>query len=89
MRTITDAEALAAFAALAVHAQSVDLDRKIGAEAAGLALRTKGLYEDPDLSRLFSSLGARLVKGLGDQPFTDRFAISGGREPNAYALPGG
>jgi predicted Zn-dependent protease len=89
MKTLINAAAVAAFAAHAVYAQSVDLDKKIGAEAAEQVLRTKGLYEDAELSRLFSNLGARLVNGLGDQPFTYRFAISDEREPNAYALPGG
>lgn len=89
MRNFVCCVALALFPARAIQAQSVDLDKQIGAEAAEQVVRTKGLYEGAELSRLFTSLGARLVKGLGDQPFTYRFAISDEREPNAYALPGG
>ena len=70
-------------------AQSLDYDRKVGAEAAEMVVRTKGLYNDPRLLQFFEKLGKRLVDGLGEQPFTYRFAISNEVEPNAYALPAG
>lgn len=89
MRILVCAAALTLWQAETLRAQSVDVDKKIGAEAAEQVLRTKGLYEDEGLSRMFANLGARLVKELGEQPFTYRFAISDEREPNAYALPGG
>lgn len=70
-------------------AQSVDYDRRIGAETAAQVVQTRGLYEDAKLLAFFQKLGARLVEGLGPQPFEYRFAISDEMEPNAYALPGG
>ena len=72
-----------------LSAQSLDYDRKVGAEAAEMVVRNKGLYNDPRLLQFFEKLGKRLVDGLGDQPFTYRFAISNEVEPNAYALPAG
>jgi predicted Zn-dependent protease len=70
-------------------AQSVEVDKKIGAEAAKEVLEGRGLYESRELSQFLEKLGARLVEQLGPQPFTYRFAISDELEPNAYALPGG
>jgi len=77
------------FAIPSSFAQSLDYDRKIGAEAAEMVVQTKGLYNDPKLLQFFETLGKRLVDALGEQPFTYRFAISNELEPNAYALPGG
>jgi predicted Zn-dependent protease len=70
-------------------AQSVEVDKKIGAQAAEQVVRTKGLYEKPDLQRFFEQLGKRLVAGLGDQPFVYHFNVSDEIAPNAFALPGG
>jgi predicted Zn-dependent protease len=75
--------------AVALFAQSVDVDKRIGAEAAEQVLQSRGLYENKQLSAFLEKLGARLVDQLGPQPFTYRFAISDEQEPNAYALPGG
>jgi predicted Zn-dependent protease len=75
--------------AVSVSAQSTDVDKKLGAQAAADVLRTRGLYEDPRLTSFFEKLGARLVEKLGPQPFTYRFAVSDEVEPNAYALPAG
>ena len=72
-----------------LSAQSLDYDKKIGAEAAEMIIRTKGLYNDPRLLQFFEKLGNRLVAGLGEQPFTYKFAISNEVEPNAFALPAG
>ena len=69
--------------------QSFDVDRRMGAEAAADVIRIQGLYEKPDLQKFLEKMGARLVDGLGFQPFTYRFAITDEIEPNAFALPGG
>jgi len=69
--------------------QSLDVDRRMGAEAAADVIRIQGLYGKPDLQKFLEKMGARLVDGLGPQPFTYRFAITDEIEPNAFALPGG
>ncbi|MBI4891520.1 MAG: M48 family metalloprotease [Acidobacteria bacterium] len=79
------------FASMAwmAEGQSTDYDKKIGAEAADQVLRTKGVYDDPQLEKFLQGLGARLVEQLGTQPFTYLFRVSDEADPNAYALPGG
>jgi hypothetical protein len=55
--------------------QSFDVDKRMGAEAAADVIRIQGLYKKLDLQKFLEKMGARLVDGLGPQPFTYRFAI--------------
>ena len=48
-----------------------------------------GIYQDPQLNAYVASVGQRLVRALGETPYTFRFAIVDQFEPNAFATPGG
>jgi len=76
-------------AAVAVHAQDVSYDKKVGAEAAVKLEQLYGLSNYPSSAKLLDSIGARLVTNLGTQPFTYEFKIVNMVEPNAMTLPAG
>lgn len=48
-----------------------------------------GLYSDAELEHYLDQVGQRLVKALGETPYTFHFAIVDQFEPNAFASPGG
>lgn len=71
------------------YAQSVDLDKKLGAENAALVEAQMGLYQDEKMTDYVRKIGNRLVSKLDKNPFEFHFAIADEGVPNAFALPGG
>jgi len=69
--------------------QSVDLDKKLGAENAALVEAQMGLYQDEKMTDYVRKIGNRLVSKLDKNPFEFHFAIADEGVPNAFALPGG
>ncbi len=80
---------LLVFFTIAVSAQSLDVDRKLGAQNARLVEQQMGIYQNDSLTAYVKAVGERLVAGLQDNPFTFRFLIVDDEMPNAFALPGG
>ena len=72
-----------------LFSQSVEFDKKIGAENALLVEASFGLYPDTSLTNYVRSVGNRLVSGLKKNPFDFEFHIADDPSPNAFALPGG
>lgn len=70
-------------------AQSIELDKKIGAENAELVEAQMGIYELDGLSQYVESVGNRLVSHLEDPQFEFQFRVVDDPIPNAFALPGG
>ena len=71
------------------YAQSIELDKKLGAENAKLVETQIGIYSHETMTAYISSIGNRLVAELEDNPFEFQFQIADDRIPNAFALPGG
>lgn len=69
--------------------QSIELDKKLGAENAKIVEIQMGLYPDKDMTEYVRSIGNRLVAALDDNPFEFQFHIADDPIPNAFALPGG
>ena len=69
--------------------QSIELDKKLGAENAILVEVQIGLYPDKAKTEYVSSIGNRLVASLDKNPFEFQFHIADDPIPNAFALPGG
>ena len=72
-----------------VLAQSIELDKKLGAENAKLVEEQMGLYPDEAMTAYVRAIGNRLVAGLDKNPFEFQFHIADELIPNAFALPGG
>ena len=73
-------------AAVAISdAEERDLGRKFALEA-----RTKlPLIDDVEVNSYVERIGQKIVKGLGDQPFTYEFSVVRDPRINAFAVPGG
>ncbi|MFB3041912.1 MAG: M48 family metalloprotease, partial [Candidatus Poribacteria bacterium] len=69
--------------------QSIELDKKLGAENAKIVEVQIGLYPDEAITEYVRSIGNRLVAALDDNPFEFQFHIADDPIPNAFALPGG
>ena len=72
-----------------LFSQSIEYDKKIGAENALLVEASFGLYRDTTLTNYVRSVGDRLISGLEKKPFDFEFHIADDPNPNAFALPGG
>jgi predicted Zn-dependent protease len=70
-------------------AQSIELDKKLGAENAKLVEVQIGLVNDKELTGYVQSVGNRLIAELDNNPFEFQFHIADDPIPNAFALPGG
>jgi len=71
------------------YAQSIELDKKLGAENAELVEIYMGLYPNEAMTDYIRSVGNRLVAALDENPFEFQFHIADDPVPNAFALPGG
>lgn len=71
------------------NAQSIELDKKLGAENAELVEIYMGLYSNEAMTDYIRSVGNRLVAALDKNPFEFQFHIADEPIPNAFALPGG
>jgi predicted Zn-dependent protease len=69
--------------------QSIELDKKLGAENAKIVEIQIGLYPDKEMTDYVRSIGNRLVAALDENPFEFQFHIADDPIPNAFALPGG
>jgi predicted Zn-dependent protease len=79
---------LCSFSFLA-KSQEVSVDQKLGQEGKAQVESLMGIYEDPEKTKLLSTIGNRLVDNLKSHPFPYHFYIVDMGEPNAFALPGG
>ena len=70
-------------------AQSIDLDKKLGAENAAMVEAQYGIYQDKEKTEYIRSVGERLVSKLENPLFDYQFHIVPEKSPNAFALPGG
>ncbi len=71
------------------YAQSIELDKQIGAENAELVKVQMGIYDLEVLTRYVRKVGDRLVANLEDPQFQFQFHVVDDPIPNAFALPGG
>lgn len=71
------------------NAQSIELDKKLGAENAKMVESQFGIYSHDALTAYVRSIGNTLVAKLKDNPFEYQFQIADDAIPNAFALPGG
>ncbi|MBE9519134.1 MAG: M48 family metalloprotease [Bacteroidetes bacterium] len=70
-------------------AQSIELDKKLGAENAKIVEAQMGLVPDEELTDYVRGIGNRLIAELDNNPFEFQFHIADDPIPNAFALPGG
>ena len=70
-------------------AQSIDLDKKLGAENAAMVEAQYGIYQDKEKTEYIRRVGERLVSKLENPLFDYQFNIVPDKSPNAFALPGG
>ena len=71
------------------QAQSIELDKKLGAENAKMVEAQWGFYNDLEKAAYIESVGNRLVAHLKKPLFEYEFHIVPDKSPNAFALPGG
>ncbi len=71
------------------YGQSIEFDKKIGAENAKIVEVQMGLYNDENMTAYVRTIGDRLVAKIEDNPFEFSFYIVDSPIPNAFALPGG
>ncbi len=69
------------------YAQSIELDKKIGAENAEIVEAYMGIYSLEELSQYVENIGNRLVAQLEDPKFEFQFKVVDDPIPNAFALP--
>jgi predicted Zn-dependent protease len=69
--------------------QSLEEDRRLGAEVAQQVADQIGVFDDPEKEQYISALGDRLVSRLDDKRFSYTFQVLDQNEPNAFAAPGG
>jgi predicted Zn-dependent protease len=71
------------------YAQSIELDKKLGAENAELVEVLMGIYPDKEMTAYVNAIGTKLLAALDKNPFEFQFHIVDDPIPNAFALPGG
>jgi predicted Zn-dependent protease len=71
------------------YAQSIELDKKLGAENAELVEVLMGIYPDKEMTAYVNAVGTKLIAALDKNPFEFQFHIVDDPVPNAFALPGG
>ena len=76
------------FMPITVVAQDINLDIRMGNEAAKQVESQMGLYDAPVTGEYLTDIGNRLT-GHVHQPFTFSFKLIDSHVPNAFALPGG
>jgi predicted Zn-dependent protease len=70
-------------------AQSLDMDRRLGAQGAQEIAEQIGIYNNEKASNYVQTIGARLIDQLDNPLFEYNFFLVDMPEPNAFALPGG
>lgn len=73
----------------ASYAQSIDLDKKLGQDAAKQVASEMGIYTHSITTPYIAKIGERLCDNLDPGLFNHRFEIVDMKQPNAFALPGG
>jgi predicted Zn-dependent protease len=74
---------------ISTWAQPVEFDMELGEQYSQAVESQMGVYDDAALTTFVASVGVKLVKSLGDQPFDYSFKIADTDATNAFALPGG
>lgn len=72
-----------------IWAQPVEYDIELGKHYSQAVESQMGVYNDAKLTAFIASIGEKLVKELGDQPFEYSFKVADTDVTNAFALPGG
>lgn len=68
---------------------SPEMEGALGADMSRDVQDKMGLYSDEELDAYVKAVGERLVRELGDTPYTFHFSIVDQYEPNAFASLGG
>lgn len=71
------------------YAQSIELDKQLGADGAKHIASEMGIYTHTITRAYISDVGARLAENLTPGLFEHQFEIVDMSQPNAFALPGG
>lgn len=71
------------------YAQSTELDRQLGADAAKQIASEMGIYSLSPTTSFISDVGNRMAGSLNPGLFDHSFEIVDMSQPNAFALPGG
>ena len=66
--------------------QSVEIDKKLGAENAKIVEASMGLYPDERMTAYVKMVGNRLVSQLDNPQFEFEFHIADDPIPNAFAI---
>ena len=72
-----------------IWAQPIEYDKELGKQYSVAVESQMGVYENAILTGFVNSIGEKLVKELGKQPFDYSFKIADTEITNAFALPGG
>lgn len=72
-----------------IWAQPVEYDIELGEQYSSAVESQMGVYDNSRLTAFVTSVGERLVKELGEQPFDYSFKLADTEVTNAFALPGG
>lgn len=71
------------------EADSIKVERDVGADLAAETRLQLGLDNDPQLAEMLSRVGRRLTACVANKLRRFDFEVVQGNEPNAFALPGG
>lgn len=72
-----------------IDAQSIELDKKLGAENAKAIELEMGIYNSEELTQYVTMLGDKLIAQLENPLFEYQFFVVDDPIPNAFATPGG
>ncbi len=72
-----------------IDAQNIELDKKLGQEAAKQIENEMGIYSYKITSDYVKNVGERLIENINPVLFNYNFQVVEMKEPNAFALPGG
>jgi len=73
----------------ASYTQSIELDKKLGQDAAKHIASEMGIYTHGITTPYITKIGEHLTDNLDPRLFNPRFEIVDMKQPNAFALPGG
>ncbi|WP_075602491.1 M48 family metallopeptidase [Saccharicrinis aurantiacus] len=77
------------YSLISASAQSLEIDKMLGAESAKSVEAEMGIYNDDELTEYIASIGQRLVSHLDKSLFEYKFYVVDDPIPNAFATPGG
>ncbi|WP_075591356.1 M48 family metalloprotease [Labilibacter marinus] len=89
MKTLIFYIILLYFSTTSLYSQSIEIDKRLGAESAKSVEAEMGIYDHESLSNYISAIGQRLVSHLDNPLFEYQFHVVDDPIPNAFATPGG